>query len=210
MAQRFPVSPLIDIQTDAFATNYQQGVWWSMHGDEQGQGPVQDTYLVTNLQSCIARGYFDGQHDHWFPHLGFFLGMYHGGVLSPITGQLRPNVTMLAVLTNQHARDGYSIGREDFFTDVDPQQRRYGEKALIHQIGEVALESVHWKDPQSIWFYYVGCLLGELSGTLFPMTEQDCLLWKQSDQRHQEASTQWKASQERITEPLPVAVSQEA
>ena len=208
MAKRFPVSPLIDVQTDAFATQYYQGIWWSMHGDEQGQGPVRESYLVTNLQSCVTRGYFDGQHDHWHYRLGFFLGMYHGGVLQPETGQLRPDVTTLAVLTNAHAQDGYSVGREDFFTELDPQERRYTETALLHQLRDVALESPFWKDAHSTWFFYVGCLLGELSGNLFPMTEHDRLLWKQSDQRHQEASTQWKASQERITEPLAVAVSQ--
>jgi len=206
MAQRPLVSPLLDVQTDAFAKEYQHGVVWSMYGDEQGQGPVRDTYLVTNLQSCRARGYFDGHHDHWLSHLGFFLGMYHGGVLSPRTDQLRPDVTALAVLTSQGARDGYSVGREDFFTALDPQERRYTEQTFLQQVRNVTLESVYWKDPQCVWLYYVGCLLGELSGNLFPMTEQDRVLWKQLDQQHQEASTRWKASQGRYTEPLPVVV----
>ncbi len=206
MAQRPPVSPLMDVQTDAFATQYQHGVLWSMYGDEQGQGPVRDTYLVTNLQSCRARGYFDGQHDHWLSHIGFFLGMYHGGVLSPQTGKLRPDVTTLAVLTTQQSRDGYAIGREDFFMGLDPQERRYTEQVLLQQVRDTALESVYWKDPHQVWCYYVGYLLGELSGTLFPMTEQDRMLWKHIDQRHQEASTRWKASRERQTEPLPVVV----
>lgn len=189
MAQRFSVSPLIDIQTDAFATQYQYGVWWSMHGDEQGQGPVRDTYLVTNLQSSIARGTFDGQHDHWFPHLGFFLGMYHGGVLSPETGQLRPDVTTLAVLTNDYARDGYAAGREGFFMEIDHKERRYSETALLQQFSEIALESPFWKDAHRIWFFYVGCLLGELSGNLFPMTEYDRVQWKRMDQRYQQQYT---------------------
>jgi len=206
MAKRPPVSPLMDVQTDAFATQYQQGVVWSMYGDEQGQGPVRDMYLVTNLHSCRARGYFDGQHDHWIPHIGFFLGMYHGGVLSPTIVQLRPDVTTLAVLTNQDARDGYAIRREDFFLGLDPHERRYTEQALLKQVRDVALESVHWKDSQQVWLYYVGCLLGELSGNLFPITEQDRLIWKQIDRRHQEASARWKASRERQTELLPVAL----
>ncbi len=211
MAQQFPISPLIDIQTDAFVTQYQHGVWWSMHGDEQGQGPVADTYLVSNLQSYVARGYFDGQHDSWLPHLGFFLGMYHGGVLSPETGQLRPDVTTLAVLTNAHARDGYSAGREGFFTEMDPHERRYSETTLLQQFSEVALEVPFWKEAQRVWFFYVGCLLGELSGHLFPMTEDEHLHWTQVNQSYQQdVSTRYKVSQERTTEPLPVVVPQEA
>jgi len=139
MAQRPPVSPLIDVQTDAFAKQYQHGVVWSLYGDEQGQGPVRDIYLVTNLHSCRARGYFDGQHDHWLPHIGFFLGMYHGGVLSPETGQLRPDVTTLAILTNQHASDGYSTGREDFFTGLDPKSAGIPSKPCCNRSGTLLL-----------------------------------------------------------------------
>jgi hypothetical protein len=31
----------------------------------------------------------------------------------------------------------------------------------------------YWKDVDSTWFFSVGCLLGELSGHLFPMNEYE-------------------------------------
>lgn len=34
------ITPLIDIQSEEFAEQYELGVKWSMYGDEQGQGPV--------------------------------------------------------------------------------------------------------------------------------------------------------------------------
>ena len=80
------VTPLVTMQSEAFAKQYELGVWWSMYGDEQGQGPVRDSYFVLNLEHCIERGYFDGQHDHCLSYIGFYLGMYHGGILSPCTG----------------------------------------------------------------------------------------------------------------------------
>jgi hypothetical protein len=48
------VTPLIDIQSAEFAKQYELGIWWSMHGDEQG--PVSASYLVTNLKSYVERG----------------------------------------------------------------------------------------------------------------------------------------------------------
>ena len=46
--------PLIDIQSAEFARQYELGIWWSMYGDEQGQGPVPASYLVTNLQRYVV------------------------------------------------------------------------------------------------------------------------------------------------------------
>ena len=43
-------TPLLDIQSADFAEQYEYGVWCSMCGDEQGDGPVAASYLVTNLK----------------------------------------------------------------------------------------------------------------------------------------------------------------
>ncbi len=207
------VTPLLTIESEAFAKQYELGVWWSMYGDEQGQGLVRDSYFVTNMKTCIEHGYFDGQHDDCLPHLGFYLGMYHGGILSPSTEEQRPDITTLVALHNQDAASGYYVGREWYFTEAQPHERRYTEHLYIEQLQHLALESPNWKavPPEKVWYHAIGCLLGEISGELFPMTEHDRSMWAEIDRQHREAYEQWKASQERHTEPLPVlSLRQEA
>jgi len=77
------IVPLIDIQSAAFAEPYELGITWRMDGDEQGDEPVPASYLVTNLQRYAEHEYFDANDPYHSSHLGFFLGMYHGGILSP-------------------------------------------------------------------------------------------------------------------------------
>ena len=210
-SQRQALVPLLDIQTEAFAKHYEQGVWWRMHGEEQGKGPLPVNYLVTNLKNCRERGYFDGQHSHWHSHLGFYIGMYHGGVLSPETGFLRPNAPTLAVLSPPDAYRGYFIGREYIFTEAAPHERRYTEARLIASLQQSVLEMTEGHDTEKTWVYSIGCLLGELSGQLFPMTEHDQWIWAKIQREHEEAYCRWKATHaERITEPFPAVILQEA
>jgi hypothetical protein len=167
------LTPLIDIQSAAFAEQYERGVTWSLYGDEQGQGPVPVSYLVTNLKHYAERDYFGKNDPYHLYHLGFFLGMYHGGVLEPSTGHLRPDVTALACLDHMDAKRGYGAGREFFFVEAEPHERRMTESYLLERLHESVSEMVSWKDADSTWFFSVGCLLGELSGHLFPMNEQE-------------------------------------
>jgi hypothetical protein len=37
---------------------------------------------------------------------------------------------------------------------------------LIERFQELAIESPHWEETENIWNYALGCLLGELSGSL--------------------------------------------
>jgi hypothetical protein len=67
--------PLIDIQSAAFAEQYECGDWWSMHGDEQGKEPVPASYPVTNLKQYAERGYFE-QHTPSSPPSHRFLSQY--------------------------------------------------------------------------------------------------------------------------------------
>jgi len=205
MTTKRQVSPLLTIETDAFVEWYQQGVWWSMYGDEQGQGLVPDSYLVTNVKSCLERGYFDGQHDQCLTHLGFYLGMYHGGTLSPVTGKQRPNVTTLVALCNHEAIRGYYIGRESYFTEADLQERRYTESRFLDVVRDLVLESPLWtvEEADALWHYALGSILGQISGELFPLTEQDRRMWAEIARQHEEIYQQRRVSQERITEPLP-------
>jgi hypothetical protein len=115
--------PLIDIQSAEFAKQYEFGRWWSLYGDEQGQGPVPVSYLVTNLKRYAERDYFGTNDPYHLSHLGFFFGMYHGGILSPHTGERRPDVTTLAHLDHRDARRGYRAGRACYFVEDEPHEQ---------------------------------------------------------------------------------------
>src|SRR5712692_10422856 len=162
--------PLIDIQSAEFAEQYELGKWWSKYGEEQGQGPVPASYLVTNIQRYAEQDYFGTNDPYHLSHLGFFFGMYHGGILSPQTGQPRPDATTLAHLDHRDARRGYRAGREFYFVDAEPHEQRYTECRLIDWFRESVTEMASWRDGESTWFFAVGGLLGELSGQCFPMT----------------------------------------
>ena len=63
----------------------------------------------------------------------------------------------------------------DFDTSIfaEPYERRYTESRLMERLRESVLEMVHWQDCDSTWFFSIGCLLGELSGQLFPINDQE-------------------------------------
>lgn len=187
--------PLIDIQSAAFAMQYELGRWWSMYGDEQGQGPVPASYLVTNLQRYAERDYFGTKAPSHLHHLGFFFGMYHGGILSPHTGQRRTDVTTLAHLDNRDARRGYRAGRAFYFVDAEPHEQRYTECRLIDQLRESVTEMASWHDAENTWFFAVGCVLGELSGQSFPMTPAEQRVYLPQRQRLERARQRHKAAQ---------------
>ncbi len=125
MAQ-FPVPPLIDFRRVESAKKYECGVWWRLHGwrtdSEVPQGPLPESYFVENLKVCVARKEFENASSKQQVQqtLCFFLGMLHGGVLSPATGLLRPHVTTLVVMTNYEFARGYNVGRRWFFFDALP------------------------------------------------------------------------------------------
>lgn len=171
--------PLLDIQSAAFAKQYERGIWQSMSGKEQGKGPVSVHYFMTCLRQYEARGSFT--HPAHLPHLGFCLGRYHGGVLSPHTGHLRPGVTTLATLDHPDARAGYAAGREWYFHEAEPQQRRLDEQGVIARLRELVIEDPYQQgDNADLWYYSLGCLLGDLSGHLFPETSAEAQAWQQA------------------------------
>lgn len=195
MATNQLLTHLIDIQSAEYAEHYQRGVNWSMYGDVQGTRLIPASYLVTNLKRYAERGYFERQDQSSLYHIGFLLGMYHGGVLEPSTGKLRPNVTTLAHLDHRDARRGYRAGREFFFVDAEPHERRMTESALLERIHESVTEMAHWKDADGTWFFSVGCLLGELSGLLFPMNEHERKIYIPQRQRLEDARKRHKIAQ---------------
>ncbi len=202
--KRPAVPPLIDIQSEAFAKQYQLGVWWSMHGDEQGKGPVSASYLVTNLKSYTERGCFNSHNDSWLARIGFFLGMYHGGILLPSTGQLRPDIATFGNLDHNEAGRGYEAGREWYFVEAEPHERRLTESQVIQRLREDATEMTEHKNDAGTWFFCIGCLLGELSGQLFPVTAAEEQLWLQERRCCEAIIAEQIQEQQRHTVPLPV------
>lgn len=190
------LTPLIDIQSAAFAEQYKRGVSWSMYGDEQGKGPVPASYLVTNLKHYAKHDYFGANDPYHLYHLGFFLGMYHGGILSPQTGQRRLDVTALAHLDHRDAKRGYRAGREFYFVDAEPHEQRYTECSLIERLRESVTEMVSWHNGESTWFFAVGCLLGELSGQLFPVTPAEQRVYLPQRQQLEQARKRHKVALE--------------
>src|SRR5260370_9638407 len=112
------VSPILDIQSAEFAEQYQLGAYWARYGDEQGNGPQPDTYLIVTITTLIENGHFNNLQSAWLPNLGVFLGMVHGGLLSPQTGLLRPTLTALVRLIDPYVIRSYRAGRVWFFYDA--------------------------------------------------------------------------------------------
>ncbi len=170
---------LLDIQSTAFAEQYERGVWWGMHGEGQGTGPFSIRSLKATLERSGAHRTCEQQDPSWCHHIGFSIGMYHGGVLSPHTGLLRPGVSTLITLDHRQAARGYRVGREAFFHEPEPRYR-YSEHTLIEYLQEIVTNAPYWKEPAGTWNYALGCLLGELSGFLFPETHEEEQAWQEA------------------------------
>ncbi len=135
--------------------------------------------------------------------------MYHGGVLSPCTGQLRPDVTTLATITHKEFARGYNAGRRAYFTELDPHERTYTETQFLQRLIQHVHEDRDYVDSldSMLTDWVLGDLFGLLSGPVFPQTEQERDKWD-AEYREWEANTQpWHQAQERHTEPLPVVAT---
>jgi len=74
---------------------------------------------------------------------------------------------------------------------------------VVERFHELALDAPEWRDPEEVWQYTLACLMGELSGHLFPVTPEEQARW---ECERQEARA-WLARLEtqdtrRATEPL--------
>ena len=168
------VIPLIDIDTSVFAEHYQQRLRWFLFEQHDNADPLSDEDIVATFKNFTCVGLFDGQQEQPLRQaVGSYLGAIHAGVLSPLTAQPRRDVTTLVSFQNKEAVRGYRAGREWFFVDADQEERRYSESRLIERLREDVLEMVRWQDSEPTWFFAVGCLLGELSGQLFPMNAHE-------------------------------------
>lgn len=178
ITQLLSVIPLLDIQDITFAKHYAYGVRWSLFGERERSGLVDDSSLVQQFKQVAMAGWFDGQHEQAaFQSGGFCLGMIHGGMMLP-NGTQRPDITTLVRIQNQDFAQGYLIGREWFFNEAELHECMRADRDFIARLQGFV------EDQESIYpgyfqagetdliFWYMGCLLGELSGYIFPQQEE--------------------------------------
>jgi hypothetical protein len=205
MTSRLHVTPLLDIQHPPFEKLYRDGVYWSMFKD-RCTSPLSDRYLLENVRASLRATNVDGQYAYWLPTIGFHFGRLHGAILSPQTGQLRPDMTTLACFVNKDAAHGYAVGRRWYFVDAMPDDVRiYTDTLLLERLQELEHNAVEFHDEESTWYYALGCILGELSGQIFPVTSQDSMLWEELD--HQfwaRAKASHRATNTEPLDPVPV------
>ena len=183
ITSRLHVTPLLTIQHPPFEKLYRDGVYWSLFKDRYSR-PLSDRYLIENIRATLNAIDVDGQHAYWLPAIGFHFGRLHGAILSAQTGQPRQGVTALACFVNKEAAHGYAIGRRWYFVDALPdEERTYSDAQLIERLQELEREAVEFSDTEGTYYYTLGCILGELSGQLFPMTAQDSALWEELDRQ---------------------------
>jgi hypothetical protein len=73
-----------------------------------------------------------------------------------------------------------------YITMVEAQsdeERTFTDVQLIERLQELERQSIEFHDEEGTWYYSLGCLLGELSGQLFPVTPQDYALWEDIERR---------------------------
>lgn len=179
ITQQLSVTPFLDIQDVTFAKHYSYGVRWSLFGEREGSSLLDDSYLVNNFMQDATYGLFDGQHEQAiFRPIGFCLGMIHGGIVLP-DGTQRPEITTVVRIQNQDFARGYQIGRDWFFNEAEPHERMKTDRDLIERLrafvdGQKSLDPTYFQTGETdLIYWYIGCLLGELSGYIFPQKEEE-------------------------------------
>jgi hypothetical protein len=176
ITKQLHITPLIDIRSTTFAERYVSGVCWRLfgwrsHGEIAVQGPLPEHYLIDNLKLCAKLNRFDGGQDEPLrADSGFFLGMLHGGVLTP-DGTLRPDANTLVIILTHDFRESYACGRRTYFTQGEGIV--HTEDELLDLLKAHAQDNLYLGREQSTLHWAIGCTVGELSGRLFPLTEHE-------------------------------------
>jgi len=174
--RRLCISPLLTIQHEVFRDQYERGLTRSLYETHEQHRPLHDFYLVDVFMRLRDTFHsFDGQHQEYlYAHLGLTLGEIHGGVLASPNGTIRPNVTTLVALLDEEVTRGYRAGREFHFTEADTEQEwHWTEEHLLEWLCELAQEYDTYQDAERTVRFCIGCILGELSGHLFPWTPEE-------------------------------------
>lgn len=172
--RNFSVQSLLDIEDPEFAHWYGLGVFWAMYGDQQGNGLYCDAYIIDTIQHGVSSGWYGDRMSSWFAHVGFYLGMLHGGMLDPVTGLLRPSET-LVVLTDPDFTKGYHVGRDYCFTEALLEGRHLSDQLFNEAVHTWALDYATWHESDKTLRYCLGCRIGELSGALLPLSVDELI-----------------------------------
>lgn len=177
ITEKLSVTPFLDMQDVTFAKSYSDGVHCSLFGERENSGLVDDSYLVNTFAQDAMHDWFDGQHEQSVSQsIGFCLGMIHGGIVLP-DGTQQPEIATMVRMQNQDFARGYHIGRDWFFNESEPHERMKTDRDFMKRLqGFVEdQESLHPEYFQTgetdLMYWYIGCLLGELSGYVFPQKE---------------------------------------
>lgn len=165
VTRNWQLEALLEIENPEFQHWYELGVWWAMYGDEQGKGQYNDQYLIVNLTNHIKSGWFKELTSTFFPMLGFELGMIYGGMIDPITHELR-SLAGLVILTDPDFAKGYEVGRDYCFNEAPLEGRTFSDTLFCQSVQEWAKGYAEWHDPDAVLRYVLGCRIGELSGAL--------------------------------------------
>ncbi len=197
ITKKLRVTPLYDIRHQEVASAYVEGLSESLSNRCEH---VSVSYLVSCLQRTIPLFTFDGQHhDASRDFVGYHLGAMHGTILTE-AGSIRQGVATLTALDTKDARRGYRAGRNYFFYEAAPQERRLSDDYLIERFSEIAAECTAWHDADSTWQYAIACVLGELSGHVFPLTQEEQASWEAQERAVREELARPQARHD--TEPL--------
>ena len=189
ITSRLHVTTLFEIHHPPFEKLYRDGVYWSLF-KELHNNSMSDRYLLENLRASLSEADVEGQQAYWPPMIGFHFGRVHGAILSPQTGNPRQDVTALACFQNKDAARGYDVGREWYFLEAQPDERTYTDASLLERLQELQRDTVEFHDEEATWYYGLGCILGELSGQMFPATSQEYARWEEENRK-------WLAEYER-------------
>jgi hypothetical protein len=92
-------------------------------------------------------------------------------VLTP-DGTLRSDARTLVVLQSKDFREGYARGRRDYF--MQNEGIVHTEDELLELLKTHAQDNLYLDGKeQDTLCWAIGCTVGELSGRLFPLTEQE-------------------------------------
>ena len=128
----------------------------------------------------VIHGWFDRQHEQAISQpVEFCLGMIHRGMLLP-DGTQQPEIVAMVRIKNEDFARGYQLGREWFFNEAEPNEKmNMTDQAFVTRLQEFVddEESLHpgyfQTGATDLVYWYIGCLLGELSGHIFPQREEE-------------------------------------
>lgn len=106
--------------------------------------------------------------------LGFELGMIHGGMIEPITCELRSSASLVNLIDPDFTK-GYSVGLEYYFFEAPPEEKHPSDTWLVGVIHEWALGYYTWHEPAETLRNCLGCRIGVLSVALFHLGEEECV-----------------------------------